>query len=806
LLRWIRTIVVVALAVATFYGLQFPHGPLPPLGPFLNPSSGFWRNGETLGRLPDTIRIDGLEGPVDVVWDDRGVPHLFASSRHDLYLAQGYLTARDRLWQMDFQTRAAGGLLSEVVGPAALDYDRHQRRLGMLVSAERDVVWMEEDPDLQGALVSYAAGVNAWIDGLDAATLPVEYKILNFDPEPWTPLRTFLLLKSMTWTLTGNSRDLARTRAREILEEAALDRLYPLFSPFLDPVIPAGTPWSFRPIAARSAAPERTVRVPPGTLRRSSSMDAEGSIGSNNWAVSGERTASGYPILANDPHLPLALPSLWYEIQLSKPDSNAYGVSLPGAPGVILGFNEHIAWGSTNSEVDVLDWYRIELRDESGTEYLHAGEWRPTTSRMEEIRVRGGETVREEVLYTHHGPLVYREGESPWDSRVPAGAALRWIGHDPPRSLSTFLLLNDGRGYDDYVEAMNHYDYPAQNFAFASAEGDIAIWNNGHYPLRREGGGRTIADGQEPAQEWGAWIPRGHLPQVRNPERGYVSSANQNPADRTYPYYLPGTFFSNSRGTRINERLEEMEAVTPEEMMNLQLDVLNLLARRVLPTILDRLAGADLSGAEARSRELLEGWDYRNDAGALAPALFDAWWREHTRLLWGDLGWEEGGFRMPVRDVTADAVLRPGEYPGAAGPPEELAVESFRAAHRSMTERHGEPGPAWEWGRIRGTDLRHLARIPGFDRSGLLTGGAPGIINATSRSFGPSWRMVVALGPRVRAWGIYPGGQSGNPGSSQYDAFVDDWVAGRFYELLYLRSADEEDPRVASRSRLEGGS
>ena len=552
--RWLRCSLMAVLTAAVFLLLQFTPGPVPPLGPLLDPVAGFWANGSSLDRLPERLLLPALREPVKVLWDERRVPHVFAANTHDLYVAQGYLTARDRLWQMDFQIRASAGRLSEVLGEGALSYDRYRRRLGMNLAAENAVEALERDPESRAVAQAYADGVNAWIVSLDRKGLPIEFKILDYEPEPWTILHSTLLFKYMAWDLSGLNREVARTKALELLGQEAVDRLYPVFGPFLDPVIPKGTPWEFQPVEVAQAS--EPVVVAAGAPVPEPQEDDQ-ARGSNNWAVSGSRTASGHPILSSDPHLGLSLPSIWYEIQLVSPEINVYGVTLPGVPSVIIGFNKSVAWGPTNAETDVLDWVQVEFRDASRAEYRDGDSWRSSEVRTETIHVRGGDEVAVEIVMTHQGPVVANEDEDPPNAGVPPGAALRWVGHEASNELAAFLRLNRARTYDDYVEALTHFDCPAQNFAFASAEGDIAIWHNGKIPLRREGQGRTLT-AADPATDWAGWIPRDHLPHVLNPPRGHVSSANQQPADRDYPYFVAGNYASHGRGARINEELARL--------------------------------------------------------------------------------------------------------------------------------------------------------------------------------------------------------------------------------------------------------
>ena len=499
-----------------FYLLNFPLGMVPPLAKFFSPFSGFWKNNTTLDKIPEVLDFNGLTDKVIVRWDKRHVPHIFANSNYDLYFMQGYLTARDRLWQMEFQTHAAAGRLSEIIGERTLQYDRFHRRIGLQYAAEKSLQLTMENQQSREALEAYSSGVNEYIRNLEQKNFPLEYKILNYKPEKWTPLKCMLLLKSMAWDLTGYAsyRELALTKIKDKLSETRMNQLYPVVPPFTEPVIPEGTKWNFDAFGQKKSV---NYDFPTTNFSFDDLFVPHEHNGSNNWVVSGELTANGKPILCNDPHLSLSLPSIWYEIQLSSPDVNVYGFSIPGSPSVIIGFNENIAWGLTNAETDVLDYYEIEFNEKSKETYLSNGKSKSAILRIEEIKVRGSETVSDTIYYTHYGPVVYLENEKPYRRSIPTGAALRWTGHYPSNELLAFLRLNQAKDYDDYVEALIHFECPAQNFAFASSGGDIAIWHNGKLPVRKYGQGRFINDGRNSENDWLGFIPHEQLPHAKNP-------------------------------------------------------------------------------------------------------------------------------------------------------------------------------------------------------------------------------------------------------------------------------------------------
>ncbi|MBN2246131.1 MAG: penicillin acylase family protein [Candidatus Aminicenantes bacterium] len=761
-----------------------------------------------MDKIPNVLEIKGIKQEVRVIIDKRRIPHIFAENTHDLFMAQGYIVARDRLWQMEMQTHLAAGRLAEIVGPAAVDIDRYHRRLGLVFGAERALEFAGEHEETREALKAYVQGINAYIDSLNSWSLPLEYKILDYKPEKWTELKTILMLKLMSETLTAGSTEPEMTLAFDALGQEVMEDLFPLQPPLPEPIIPEGTTWDFEPVEL----PEPPVKIIPTEVSPGMTNEEVSALGSNNWAVSGKKTKNGAPILCNDPHLGLTLPSIWYELQLNAPGINVYGVSIPGTPCVVIGFNEDIAWGLTNAGSDVFDWYRIKFKDETKLEYFHAGKWEDVAVRREVIKIRGSQDMIDDVRYTHHGPIVYTESESGRFSNIPVDAALRWTAHDRSDELLTFLKLNRARDYADYVDALSHFECPAQNFVFASSSGDIAIWHNGKFPLRWLKQGRYLSDGSDPVYEWRAWIPHEHVPHVINPERGFVSSANQEPADPSYPYYLDWSYGSFSRANRINEVLSSGKALTPQDMIDLQNDTLNPIAQMGLPILLPLVQGDNLRETEQLVFDALNDWDCRYELDRIEPTIFESWWQVLEELIWkDDLKSGDTQLKFPSSDVTLKKILSEpscvyfdNSVTETIETLKDLAIESFKIAVIRLNEEYGPVGRGWEWGNAKKTDIFHLARIPGLGRENLRTPGSSGTVRATANTWGPSWCLVVTWDQQVCAWGIYPGGQSGNPGSRFYDNMVDDWREGRVQKLHFLYNPGIEAEHFAGSVLFRG--
>lgn len=804
----IKALICLIIPVLLIYCFNTKFGDLPPIIKFLDPFKGFWQNAESMHVKPQQkVLLKNTTAAIDIIFDDRMIPHIFAKNDQDLYYAQGYVTAMHRLWQMDFQTRYAAGRLSEVVGKKAVELDRYQRRLGMVYGAENSLKGMMEDPVSRKMLLAYTAGINDYIHNLSAKDLPIEYKILDFKPEDWTPLKCALLLKQMSAVLAMGSDEFYMSNILNKFGPEVTANLFPDYPHKEDPIIPKGTEWNFKPLP---------VPLPPGSFNPMANRNirttrrVEG-IGSNNWAVSGTKTLSGKPILANDPHLNLTLPSIWYQIQLNAPGINVYGVSLPGSPSVIIGFNERIAWGVTNVAADVLDYYQIQFKDKTHKQYWYNNSWTKTTSRVENIEIRGQKAETDTVIYTHHGPVVYFQKPTLSLAKpVPVGNALRWIAHDRSNDLMTFYHLNRGTNYNDYRKALTYYTAPAQNFIFASADNDIAITANGKFPLKYKNQGKFILDGSDPKNDWQGWIPPAHNPTVKNPPRQFVSSANQSSTDPSYPYYINWEFAPYERGKRINDKLAAMENITADSMRIMQSDAYGVFPENILPAVLPLVDRGNLNATQKEALHIIQNWNRYYNADEIAPGIFDLWMNRLDRLIWDD-DFEIAGppMRKPSRNRTVQLITKEPEakwFDNVNTPEKEslkdLVNASFKYACDSLEHKYGVIGKHWKWANVKRSHVPHLAAIPGFGSKPLMIGGSKSTINALSESNGPSWRMVVELGDIPKGHGVFPGGQSGNPGSLFYDNMISTWAEGKLYNLYLMNAVSDPAVKVLTHFKI----
>ncbi len=777
----------------------------PLFGAFLSPQHGFWQNAEAANTdFTASLQFPQLSGKVSVYLDERLVPHIFAEQENDAYFVQGYLHAKFRLWQMELQTHAAAGRASEIVGEKALNHDREFRRLGMVYAAEIAEKEMAKDAAIKAECDAYTAGVNAYINSLTKSTLPLEYKLINYKPELWSNLKTALLLKYMSYDLAAHEEDFEMTNARSFFSAADFEKMFPAVQDSLDPIIPKGTPFlqqkvfPVAPVSADSLYFKKTATA-------AETQKPDMANGSNNWAVSGKKTKSGAPILCNDPHLGLNLPSLWYELQISTPQFNAYGVSFPGAPGVTIGFNDSCAFGFTNGGRDVRDYYEIKFKDDSRKEYLFNGAYHLTSFRVDTIKIKDKPDFIDSVAYVQLGntlcPVMFDKsfGGVRIDNRN--YYAVRWTAHDPGNELKIFNMLNRAKNYADYQAAAVNLRTPGQNCAFACKNGDIALRTQGNWPAKWKGQGDFIMPGTDSSYLWQGMIPQDEVPFQYNPERGFISSANQKPVDETYPYYI-GRVYPLYRGYEINKRLNAMSNITAQDMMQLQTDNHNSFAEMAMPFIIKNINEAALTPDERKYFDVLKNWNRRNDVGSAGSTVFITVWKEFETMVFADeFAKAPANAERPLESTLLEGILKDSAWKfidNITTPQQETLSDILTASFKkaAVTVKAADAAGNLAWEKFKGTHIDHLAKLPAFSRKNLPIGGGTHIINATKETHGPSWRMVVQLTQQTEAYGVYPGGQSGNPGSKFYDNFIDDWAAGKYYTLWMMTKDETNDKRV----------
>lgn len=773
----------------------------PPIAKVLDPFHGFWQNAEKKAlNIPTEVSLKELHDTAYVYFDEYLIPHIQANNDHDLYFIQGYITAFHRLWQMDFMSRAAAGRLSEILGARAVDHDRLQRRKGMVYAAENALANMQQNAISNEVVAAYTEGVNAYIHSLTYKDLPLEYKLLSTIPEDWTPLKTALIGIQMADKLGGYEQSLENVYAFDVLSERKLALLFPDHDPYHEPVIPKNTLWSFKPHAINHhpiTPPQPKAGVT--AAKQHAEVKNRHTDGSNNWVISGKKTINGYPYLANDPHLDLQLPAIWYAVHLSSPTVNVIGSSFPGIPNVILGFNEHVAWGVTNATWTVRDFYAIKFKDETRKEYYYDGLLLKTQTQTETICVKGGKQIQEEVLYTHLGPVVYDDNFAPRNHYK--NMAMQWTGHKADNEILTFYLLNRSHNFKTFEEGLQYYSVPALNFAFASNAGDIALRIAGKLPKRLPQQGKFIMPGNDSKYQIQGYITPEHCPKIVNPATNYVCSANEKATDQHYPYVYHHFWQENYRNRRLNQLLSQTKKVGIESLMKWQNDNYNLAAKENIPFLLSFIDPAALDTQEQKMYQILLTWDFHNDVDQVAPSIFMTFTDELMMRLWQELDAYKPTIRTPNFYETM-AILKDSAACKELNLPQgadlkAVIVESFQYAAHVLQEweaRHKKP---YTWGAYRKISIPHLVLREPFGVAHVPIGGGDGILNANSAgnnsAHGVSMRLLVSLEKVPVGWYIYPGGQSGNPGNPAYTQFLSLWSAGKYIPLTLTMPKQDQN-------------
>lgn len=744
-----------------------------------------------------TITMTGLHGRITVRRDERGIPYIEATNDLDLYFGQGYVTAADRLWEMDFMRRAARGQLAEILGNLALDQDKLHRTLGF--AQEVDAEFAQASPQTRSVLEAYARGVNAYIDSLDPKSMPPEFQILQYKPQPWTPADSLLPVKlfaealSTTWRLDIMREALASLPA----EKRAM--LMPETSPLDVLVVGKDTRARNdgqvpRPNGIRSfASPSKELLA---NLARSAATEAqslaqiglyaEGLAASNNWVVSGKHTATGKPLLANDPHLAASAPSIWHLVNLSAPGVHVAGVTSPGLPGVVIGHNDRIAWGFTNVGPDVQDLYLEKFDPANPHRYMTPQGWRDAEVRNEEIRVRKGfgsseaDIVSFDVTITRHGPIILER-----DSKI---YALRWTALDPKaNNADSSYLVAKAQNWKEFTQALRSFSAPTQNIVYADVDGHIGYYAAGIIPIRKSGDGSTPYDGSTDAGEWTGWIPFDKLPHLYDPPTGIIVTANQRIVGTDYPYFLTHSWAQPYRARRIWDLLNQNPKLTIDDFRKIQGDVYSIglasfahdSARMLKPVI-----PADDQKLRD-SVDALEKWDGQVKAdSAVAPLAFQMRAAFRTRILTAALGpdllrvYGWGNF-----ESTLDRLLR--EQPKELLPKEfasyaDLLKACYGDARQALTKNPGPDESKWKWGEIFKVRFDHrLAAapliglqfaIPPFPQNGV--GSLGPTVNVGSNV---SMRFIADPSDWDKSQHGITLGESGVPSNPHWKDQLDDW-------------------------------
>ena len=765
-----------------------------------------------------TMHLAGLEAPVEVLRDAAGVPHIYAENDRDLVFAQGFVHAQDRLWSMDFDRRLAKGALSEVIGPPTLRLDRYLRTLGSRRASERD--WETLSPETRGLVEAYCAGVNAFIDS-HRGRYPVEYTLFRSEPASWEPIDVLARVKLMSWLLSQNQQ--FETLRALLIPHLGEEKTRELLPPYRD-----GAPLIVPPAVDGYPFLEGAV---PGDELAAFFGGTTMSWGSNQWAVAGERSASGKPLFANDTHLEMAMPSVWYHVGLHSADQggsfDVVGASLPGVPLVILGTNGRIAWGVTDMLPDVEDYYVVRVDDpETPRRYEVEGEWRDLEILRETIAVRGREPVELEVYLTHHGPIM--NGVVGRLREHPEKLAIRWTEHEPNRVFDALVALDRATDWTSFRQALSLWSGPHMNFGYADADGHIGYQSTGLVPIRAAGHqGLLPAPGWTAETEWQGFIPFEELPFLLDPADGMVMSANHKVVGDDYPHYLAYEWSDPYRAERITQLLAGRDGLTSDDFAAVQLDTHSLNAELLRPVLLTVAPESEL---EHRALGLVSAWDLRLDTASAGAGIYKVWARFFVEETFGDELGEElfeeyETYTWVHGPLLADLVERPDDPwfddrttddVETLGP---IARRSLTRALAWLTEHHGDDPGAWTWGRLHPTIFGHrplgrsgiapLERL--FNGPALPAPGDRFTVNAAwlagdpSRPFaangGAGQRLIVDLADPDASRFVQNSGQVGQLFHPHRHDLSETWSTGGYHPLRFTREAVEA--AATARLRLE---
>jgi len=829
--RIVTLVAAVAVAAALLYVGMNGAGSVPPLSLLLDPVDGLHHSARiTEAPAEQTLTLDALDAPVTVVRDERYVPHIFAESDKDAVTALGYLVAQDRLFQLDFVPRVAAGKLSEAFGESSVEADRFLRSTGMDWGARRNVERIRREGGIEQDLIQwYAAGVQAHMQALSPKDLPFEFRLLGYEPEPYSAMQAMRVLQYMAYDLTYGSDSERFGALQAKLDSADYATLYPtepagLYVPIIPPSemgsdTPARSGSSdSQPATAAQAARDGSAATHAGAaailsaradMRRSLlGTLAEGYIpgkGSNNWAVHGSRSETGAPMVSNDMHLGLSLPPIWYEAHLVTPTMNVRGLTVPGAPGLVQGFSEDIGWGFTNTGADQVDHYAMDVRDDRSA-YRFDGAWRELESVVDTIRVKDGEPVVDTLYYSHWGPVHFADED---DEPSPGGdaegrlsaVAEQWVAHKQSTTLKALWGMAHADSLESFEAALQNWDTPMQNIVYAGRDGHIAIRSTGHLPVRRAGHGRGLLDGTTADGEWTGRIAFDELPYSRDPEQGYLFSANQKPTNDAYPYYMNHDWRDGWRSIRLDSLFSGKETHGVDDLKAYLADV-DVQQRDVFVPLMQKAGNVSPEAREVRN--MLIEWDGVASLDRAEPLAMDIFLSEIRRLIWDEEVF--AGENRPEDAVLirlAQTEPRSPWFDIQGTDPTETAAELARQALVNTTDtlyaKHGDTPSDWRWGDHHAVIFRHLTQseqlkplwrgpmpYPGFDATVSPARGREATHSASQRL------IVDFSGETTRAYGVVPGGQSGNPlHPSHYDDQLDAYVNFELYDLHLPRTPRE---------------
>jgi penicillin amidase len=745
--------------------------------------------------LPDynkDIKLNGLQAEVSVLRDSFAIPHIYAQNEHDLYLAVGYVMAQERLWQMDLLRRVTQGRLSEIFGKSLVNTDQLLRSLRYQAKSEN--ILSRLDPEIKAVLEAFSDGVNQYIEN-HHKKLPIEFTILGYKPDPWEPAHSLNLIGYMAWDLKAGWSEIIMEEIRARIDSSLYRELLPDLAGQKTVVFPGYT------------RPKKDDLI-SSLLMESSGLEKLGADvldASNNWAVSGNRSITGMPLLANDMHLGLNVPGIWIQMHQVIPGKlNVTGLVLPGQPMVICGHNDSIAWGMTNAYVDNLDFYEEKINQADSGQYEYKGEWLNFTLVNEKINTKEGEVFERELKFSHRGTVV--SGIKNFPGKV---VSMHWVGDEPSNEMQTVYYLNRAGNWNDFKKALLTFQSISQNIVYADVKGNIGLYCAGGVPVRKRDAVIAILPGWTDEYDWKGYVPFDELPHCYNPEQGFVASANNKTTDNSYPHHI-GTWFSlPNRYLRIVELLAARDKHSVDDFKAIQLDQQSKLAELYMPALLKALEKAkEFNETENQAAEILKQWDYTMKPDAPAALLFESiYLRTFNNLYADEMGEELAGKFAEVSQVSrisTEQIWLAGQSPwtddintpALAETLEDILAKGFKEAVDTLSKQYGPDAAHWQWGKEHQITFAHplskvaiLDRLFDLNRGPFPVGGSFHTVAPFSYSnskpflsdHGASHRHIFDLGNWDHSVTVIPTGTSGIPASKHYCDQTDLYIKGEYH-------------------------
>jgi penicillin G amidase len=760
----------------------------------------WWRTRRSLPVLDGAIAAPGLSARVEILRDARGVPHIRAQSLADALFAQGYVTAQDRLWQMDLSRRNAEGELSEIFGDRTLHMDIQSRTLGfphVSASALADL-----SPEEHTLLSAYSRGVNTFID-THRDRLPLEFLILQYHPQPWRDVDSVAVALNLATSLSQTwESDLMREHIAAKLGRDLLPDVFPDHSALDVPVaeLPASAPARVKTGAADLLfrglhGGGHAKSNPDSGLFQSETVGPQFSaagVGSNNWVVSGAHTESGKPLLANDPHIAHSVPSVWYMVHLKAPGLNVTGVSLPGLPLVLIGHNEHIAWGMTNTAPDVQDLYIESFNPKDPGKYLHNGQWVDAEVREELIKVRSQNDYHLRVVVTRHGPIISHDGGR--------ALSLQWTLLTPHAVGLPFLRINQASNWQEFTGALRDFKVPMQNCVYADTEGNVGYYAAGLVPIRKRGNGSVPVPGNTDDYDWTGFIPFDDLPHSFNPSSGMIATANGRIVPDSYPYFITAKWEAPFRTARIFQLLRQGTSFAPEDMLRIQADVLSLEDEWLAKQLVAAARTQPPSTPDAQfALSLVKNWDGEARADSAATLVLEVTRRALlARVLKPKLGDEFPEYRWAMSTIFLQNVLEQNLTrwlpPGDSNFQVTLMKSLDEGLHQIPSLVHSQSHSAWKWGDTIPLTFHHpLGEVPLLGRwlnvGPFPQAGTGTTVKQTTPHLGPSMRMVVDFSDLDQSMQNITLGESGQVLSPYYRDQFSAWYSGTSFPMPFSDAA-----------------